>query len=464
MSRTSLGPEVDDEDAAVALAAQQALLEQALHRLADGSAADRELLREGDLGELGARREGAVEDALAQPVRHEDGRALQPQGGQLTRVSHGNSLGARGVYNVDNERIIRHRRRTARRVTGAGDDDFASDNWSGATPAVDGGARPGQRRLRPAYGDDALTARVTRLFCDVFEREVAVFFVASGTAANLLCLQATARPSGFVLCSDQAHIYTDEFNGPEFFTGMKLVPVATADARMTAAALQRDAGGAAARRTSAGPLAALSLTNATEFGTAYAAAEVAELAAIAKAHGAAVHIDGARFANAVAATGDSPADLTWRAGVDLMSFGGTKNGCWAAEAIVVFDPAALPRPDPPPPASRARAQQAALHRGPVRGATSPTAPGWRPRAHANAMAARLAAGLTAARLGPARVAVDRQRGLPGRCRRRPRTRLRAGGATFHTWQERGDEEMVRLVTSFATTEARRRRFLALLPA
>ena len=79
----------------------------------------------------------------------------------------------------------------------------------------------------PAYGDDALTARVTQQFCDVFEREVEVLFVASGTAANLLCLQAVAQPSGFVVCSEQAHLYADEFNGPEFFTGMKLVPVPT---------------------------------------------------------------------------------------------------------------------------------------------------------------------------------------------------------------------------------------------
>ena len=157
---------------------------------------------------------------------------------------------------------------------------FGSDNWSGVTSAVEEALHRANVGYSPAYGDDALTARVTRRFCDVFEREVAVLFVASGTAANLLCLQATARPSGFVLCSDRAHLFADEFNGPEFFTGMKLLPVATerrADDRRGAA---RDVAGLppADQR---GPVATLSLTNATEYGTTYAAAEVAELAAIA---------------------------------------------------------------------------------------------------------------------------------------------------------------------------------------
>ena len=209
--------------------------------------------------------------------------------------------------------------------------DFASDNCSGATPAVEQAVLRANAGSAPAYGDDELTAQVARTFCEVFERDVDVLFVTSGTAANLLCLQAVSRPSGFVLCGDEAHILADEYNGPEFFTGMKLVPVATSAARMTPQTL-RGAIAALLPPDQRGPLAALSLTNATESGTTYTAAETAELAALAKEAGAKVHLDGARFANAVAATGDSPADLTWRAGVDLMSFGGTKNGCWAAEA------------------------------------------------------------------------------------------------------------------------------------
>jgi threonine aldolase len=358
------------------------------------------------------------------------------------------------MYNVDNERIIRHL--VARALTM----QFASDNWSGATPSIAEALDRANVGHSPAYGDDALTARVTGLFCEVFEREVAVLFVGSGTAANLLSLQALARPGGFVLCADQAHLFNDEYNGPEFFTGMKLVPVGTTDARMTPGAVQE----ALARllpEDQRGPLAALSITNATEAGTTYAAAEVAAVAALAAVRGAKVHVDGARFANAVVATGDSPAELTWRAGADLMSFGGTKNGCWSAEAIVVFDPGAFP--------DLAHLRQRAGHGISKQRFIAAqfeaylTDDAWLATAsHANAMTARLAAGLTrssAARLEWTPTANEVFPVLPS-----PTVDLlRAAGATFHTWQERGDEEMLRLVTSFATTQEDVDAFLALLP-
>jgi threonine aldolase len=337
--------------------------------------------------------------------------------------------------------------------------DFASDNWPAATPAVMAAISQANSGYAAAYGDDDLTARVTRKFCDVFERDVAVYFVATGTAANLLCLQANARPSGYVLCTEQAHIYADEFNGPEFVTGMKLVPVATTDARMTADTLQSRLE-RMLPEDQRGPLAVLSLTNATEQGTAYAAAEVKELAGIAKARGMAVHVDGARFANAVAATADSPADLTWRAGVDLMSFGGTKNGCWAAEAVVVFDPAAHPdlthlRQRLGHGLSKQRfiaAQYDAYFADDA----------WLASAmHANSMAARLSAGLAAhdsVRFESRSSTNEVFPILPAAAV----AALRDGGATFHTWEQRGDEEMIRLVTSWATTTADIDAFLALL--
>jgi threonine aldolase len=337
--------------------------------------------------------------------------------------------------------------------------DFASDNWSAATPAVQEAIAAASAGSAPAYGDDDLTARVKRRFCEVFEREVAVHFVLTGTAANLLCLQAASRPSGFVLCSDEAHLLADEYNGPEFFTGMKLVPVPSTAARMSAETLDTTLA-SMLPPDQRGPLAVLSLTNATEYGTAYAAAEVAELAGIGRAHGMAVHVDGARFANAVAATGDSPADLTWRAGVDLMSFGGTKNGCWAAEAVVVFDPAAYPdlhllRQRSGHGLSKQRFVAAQYDGYLADDAWLSTA------AHANAMAARLAAGIE--RAGTARL------GWPPATNelfpvmaKETAARLREGGARFHTWQDLGEEEMVRLVTSFATTEAEVDGLLALL--
>ena len=204
----------------------------------------------------------------------------------------------------------------------------------------------------------------------------------------------------------------------------------------------------------------MSLTNATEHGTVYTAAEVGELAAIAKANGAAVHVDGARFANAVAATGDSPADLTWRAGVDLMSFGGTKNGCWAAEAIVVFDPAAYP--------DLVVLRQRAGHGLSKQRFIAAQYEGYlgddawlRTASHANAMAARLQDGLATS---PAVRLEWRSRAneLFPTVSAATATGLRDGGATFHTWEERGDDVVIRMVTSFATTEQEVDGFLALL--
>jgi len=344
-------------------------------------------------------------------------------------------------------------------ATGGPTLDLASDNWSGSTPAVEAALARANVGQVPAYGDDDLTARVTRMFCDVFEREVAILLVPSGTAANLLCLQATMRPSGLVLCSDEAHLLRDEYNGPEFFTGMKLVPIPTTDARITPAAL-RETLAALLPEDQRGPVATLSLTNATESGTTYTAAEVRELAEIANQQGAAVHLDGARFANAVAATRDSPADLTWRAGVDLMSFGGTKNGCWAAEAIVVFDPAAYP--------DLAILRQRAGHglskqrfiAAQFEGYLADD--GWlKTASHANAMAARLAEGL--AQRGTVRLewSATSNEIFPVMSKRTV-SRLRTAGARFHTWRDEGEDEMVRLVTSYATTEADVDAFLSLL--
>lgn len=311
----------------------------------------------------------------------------------------------------------------------------------------------------PAYGEDELTARVSALFREIFEREVSVLLVASGTAANVLCLQATARPSGLVMCSDEAHVMRDEFNGPEFFTGMKLVAVPTDDARITSSALR-------ATLTSLlpddqrGPIATLSLTNATESGTTYTAEEIGDLASIAEEHGAAVHLDGARFANAVVATGATPADLTWRAGVDLMSFGATKNGCWAAEAIVVFDPAAYPEL----PLLRQRAGHGLSKQrflaAQFEGYFADDA--WLASAsHANAMAARLADGLEESASARLAWSTTSNEVFPIMAKDTA-ARLRAAGARFHTWRDEGDDELVRLVTSFATTTEDVDALLALL--
>jgi threonine aldolase len=337
--------------------------------------------------------------------------------------------------------------------------NFASDNWAGATPAVMAALSGHNDGFSPAYGGDPLTAKVSRTFCDIFEREVEVHFMGTGTAANTLCMALGARPSGYVLCTEQAHILTDEFNATEAFTGMKLAPVGAADGRMSVEGLE-----ATLKKLPPdghrGPFAILSLTNATEYGTVYEPDRIGALAAAGKARGVLVHVDGARFANAVAATGASPADLTWRNGVDLMSFGGTKNGCWAAEAVVIFEPGRFPDLAN----IRQRAGQgmsktrfiAAQYEGYFADG------GWlKTAAHANAMNAQLQAGLrksNAARLDWDSAANETFPIVS----KATAAQLRANGAVFHTWEDRGDEEMLRLVTSFATTAEDVERFLALL--
>ncbi len=215
--------------------------------------------------------------------------------------------------------------------------NFASDNWSGATPAVLDAIGRHNAGFAPGYGADPLTTALRQRFADVFETEVEIHFVATGTAANTLSMAALTKIGGLVFCSTDAHLHNDEYGATESATGMKLVPIPAPVGKITPDALAATlASYPMGGRT--GPATALSLTNATECGTVYSATETAALCDLAKARDMAVRLDGARFGNAVAATGASPADLTWKAGVDLMSFGGTKNGCMGVEAVVFFDP------------------------------------------------------------------------------------------------------------------------------
>ncbi|MGE0724406.1 MAG: low specificity L-threonine aldolase [Alphaproteobacteria bacterium] len=216
--------------------------------------------------------------------------------------------------------------------------NFASDNTAGAHPAILAAiAAAADGRAMP-YGADPWTGRLAERFAAVFEREVAVFPVATGTAANALALAALTPPWGSIYCHEAAHIQVDECGAPVLFTGgAKLVPLAGDAGRLTAEGI-----GEALARAGFGTVhsvqpAAVSLTQATEAGTVYRPAEIAAIAAIAHQRGLAMHMDGARFANAVVSLGASPADLTWRAGIDVLSFGASKNGAFAAEAVVFFD-------------------------------------------------------------------------------------------------------------------------------
>lgn len=217
--------------------------------------------------------------------------------------------------------------------------DFNSDNVHGVDDAILDALRHVNTGTALAYGyDDWTTAAEARLR-DVFECDLAAFLVVTGTAANSLALAACCPPYGAVVCHAEAHITTDECGAPELFSGgAKLMGVGGPGCKLVPAAvagmLDQMGRGEHEQRPSV-----LSLSQATELGTVYSPSEIAALSGLARERGLRVHMDGARFANACARLGASPADLTWKAGVDALSFGATKNGALGVEAVVFFDTA-----------------------------------------------------------------------------------------------------------------------------
>lgn len=218
---------------------------------------------------------------------------------------------------------------------------FMSDNTQPAAPQVMAAVVRANEGHAASYGADPAMGRVVAALRAVFEApEAEVQLVATGTAANALALASLSPPWGAVYCHGEAHVWSDECGAPEFYTaGAKLVPLGGAHGRIDPAALDAAlavGGGASVHNVQP---AALSLTNATEAGTVYDPDAVAALAGAARRAGLGVHMDGARFANAVAALGCTPAELSWRAGVDVLTLGGTKDGCLGVEAVIFFDPA-----------------------------------------------------------------------------------------------------------------------------
>lgn len=217
--------------------------------------------------------------------------------------------------------------------------NLTSDNIAPAHDAVLEALAAANRGPARPYGHDEVNARVEAMLSEVFEREVAAFLVTTGTAANALALAQMTPPWGAVVGHDEAHVMHDECGAPEFYSnGAKLVGAPGLDGKLTphslADLLGRDFWTPPTHVTPS----ALTLSQATEAGTVYGAGEIAALAGVAREHGLRVHMDGARFANAVARSGRTPAELTWKAGVEALSFGFTKNGAMAAEAIVLFAP------------------------------------------------------------------------------------------------------------------------------
>ncbi len=340
--------------------------------------------------------------------------------------------------------------------------NFASDLWAGAHPDIMAAVAAANHGAAPSYGADDLTKRVERKFSEIFERDVAVFFVATGGAANSLALAQIAPPWGMILCHQESHIQMDECGAPEFFTGgAKLLPLAGVAAKLSAQTVKAALAGFPERPPHGMPAKALSITQASECGAVYSVDDVTSLCAVAREAGLKVHMDGARFANAMARLGCSAADITWKAGVDVLSFGGTKNGCLLAEAVVFFNPAEATD-------FIFRRKRAAQLLSKMRFISAQfdaylTGDLWlRLARHANAMATRLSDGLAAA---GAKIWYPTEANevfvsfAPGVAEN-----LRAAGAHFYPWVTPGDPAkgaMQRLICSFATRAEDVDEFLAM---
>jgi threonine aldolase len=217
--------------------------------------------------------------------------------------------------------------------------DYRSDNTGRAAPEIIEALVRANTGTALGYGGDEWTARLQDRFSELFETRVRVFPVATGTAANGLSLAAIGPPWGIVYCSELAHINTSEANAAGFFSGgLKLVPVAGTHGRIDPAALRDTLAALLPGQPHRGQPAAVNLTQASDLGAVYRLDDIRAIAEASKARGLKLHMDGARFANALARLGCSPAEMTWRSGIDILSFGATKNGGAMCDAIVVFAP------------------------------------------------------------------------------------------------------------------------------
>lgn len=329
--------------------------------------------------------------------------------------------------------------------------DFRSDNTAPAAPEILEAISRAGARGDASYGADATTAQLDRAFSERFETEVTVFPVITGTAANALALAQLVPPYGATYCHRLAHIEEHECGASELFTGgAKLLLVDGPDAKIPAERL-------AARLAATGEPGdehrvrptALSLTQATERGTVYRPAEIRALTSLARQYGLAVHMDGARFLNALVHLDCAPADITWRAGVDVLSYGGTKNGALAAEAIVFFDPARgrdlrYRQTSGGHLLSKMRFVSAQL----LAGLEEDRAEGW--ARHANQLAQRLAAGLAGIEGCRACHPVEANM-LWTTLPEGAIERLIAAGFALEHWRQ-GDLTMSRLVCSWCTRQ------------
>ena len=346
--------------------------------------------------------------------------------------------------------------------------NFASDNTGPAHPDVMAALMRANEGYAQPYGHDDWMPGVTARIREIFEApEAEVFLVATGTAANSLALACLVEPWQAIFASEVAHIHVDECGAPEFFTGgSKLVLVPETDARMTVADLDATIREGLPRGLHYVQPGAVSVTQVTERGTVYDIASLAALSDVAKTHGCTVHMDGARFTNALVALDASAAEMSWKAGVDVLSFGGTKNGLMGAEAVVFFDPS---KRDEATFRRKRGAQLFSKHRYlSAQFAAYLEDDLWLRMARAaNAAGGKLAAGLSAQShadlLHPAEANMIYV-ALPRGAHRRA---VEAGAQYFMTLEDLAggsEDDMIpaRLVTNWATTEDEVERFLALV--
>ncbi|CAN7451239.1 threonine aldolase family protein [Neorhizobium sp. LjRoot104] len=347
---------------------------------------------------------------------------------------------------------------------------FASDNWAGAHPSINERLSTESTRFAAAYGNSDLDKAVEARFNEIFERDVSVYFVSTGTAANSLSLASIARAGGVAFSHTEAHVIEDECGAPDFFSGMRMVPVEGEDGKMDPEKLSARIAGFPQDSLHHGRAAAVTLTQATETGTIYTLDEIDALTGIARANGLPVHMDGARFANALVSLDVSPAEMTWKRGIDILSFGGTKNGCWCAEAIVFFNKDlardfAFIRKRAAQLFSKTRFISAQFDAYLQDGLWLSMA------SHANSMADRLRAGIGS--LNSTRLAWDTTSNeVFAVLNKASAEAAEAKGAKFYGWPVptnmpepvRDDETLIRLVTSFATTEEDIDQFLSICKA
>jgi threonine aldolase len=344
--------------------------------------------------------------------------------------------------------------------------NFRSDNEVGAHPDIlEAVRRAFTGSTAPSYGVDEWTHRVERRLREIFEKpDLLAFPVATGTAANVLALSCCTPSWGSIYCHPDAHIVVDEANAPEFFTsGAKLAPIpgpaGKIDQKKLAEALAQPVYGVVHHPQPA----AVSITQATECGTVYDPDEIVSIATTAHRHGLRLHMDGARFANALSYVGCSAAEMSWRAGVDVLSFGATKNGALAAEAVVFFEPELarefeFRRKRGGHLFSKMRFLSAQLDAYLSDGL-------WLSNArHANTMARRLVAGLTTMKGTQLLYPVDANEIfviLPSHMN----DALQAAGAQYHPWpSDRPGERAFRLVTAFDTDADDVDKFLSIAKA